>query len=50
MEATHIMSNPWSGKLGPLNKVDDEDDDNDVHLAAKQSHFMSHQIVTSFLT
>ena len=27
MEATHIMSNPRSGKLGTINKDDDDDDD-----------------------
>ena len=26
MEATHIMYNPRSGKLGTLNKDDDDDD------------------------
>ena len=26
MEATHIMSNPRSGKLGTINKDDDDDD------------------------
>ena len=29
MEATHITSNPRSGKLGMLNKDDDDDDDGD---------------------
>ena len=29
MKATHITSNPRSGKLGTLNKDDDVDDDDD---------------------
>ena len=29
MGATHIMSNPRSGKLGMLNKDDNDDDDDD---------------------
>ena len=29
MEATHIMSNPKSGKLGTLNEEEEKDDDDD---------------------
>ena len=29
MEATHITSNPRSGKLGIVNEDDDDDDDDD---------------------
>ena len=29
MEATHITSDPRSGKLGTVNEDDDDDDDND---------------------
>ena len=29
MEATHITSNPRSGKLGMVNEDDDDDDDNE---------------------
>ena len=32
MEATHITSNPCSGKLGLLNEEDDNDDDKVISL------------------
>ena len=38
MEATHIMSDPRSGKLGMLNKDgNDDDDDNNDNLQRKQA-------------
>ena len=36
MEATHITSNPESGKLGTLNKDDDVDDDDETDILGKQ--------------